>query len=63
LIPSRNFPLGALKLVEFRDKSIVKVHVELSNSSSDRKRIQNLRNDLLMSNPRLDLQIIENNAL
>jgi len=60
--PPRNFPHGTLKLVEMNDKEIVKTHAELTSSTKNRSRIQNMRNDLLMINPTLDLQIRENNA-
>ncbi len=62
MIPPRNFPPGVLKLVEMDGKRIVKVHAELSSSNSNRQRIQNMRNDLLMVHPTLNLQIQENNA-
>lgn len=62
MIPPRNFPPGVLKLVEVEGNSIVRVHAELSSSNSNRQRIQNMRNDMLMINPKLNLQIRENNA-
>lgn len=62
MIPPRNFPPGVLKLVEMNGKSILKVHAELSSSNSNRQRIQNMRNDMLMIHPNLNLQIQENNA-
>lgn len=60
--PPRNFPIGTLKLVEMNGKDVVKVHAELPSSTRNRFRIQQMRNDMLMSNSRLDLQIRENNA-
>ena len=62
MIPPRNFPPGLLQLVELNGKEIVKVHVEFPSTSRYREKIQNMRNDLLMMNPKLDLQIRENNA-
>lgn len=62
MIPPRNFPPGVLKLVEFEGKDIVKVHAEYPSTSRYREKVQNMRNDLLMVNPKLDLQIRENNA-
>lgn len=62
MIPPRNFPPGVLKLVEMEDRDIVKVHAEFPSTSRYREKIQNLRNDMLMVNPKLDLQIRENNA-
>jgi hypothetical protein len=63
MIPPRNFPSGTLKLIEFDEDKVSKVHAELSSSMGDRRRIHQIRDDLLMSNPRLKLQIIENNAI
>jgi hypothetical protein len=62
MIPPRNFPPGILELVELEGKEIVKVHAELPSTSRYREKIQNMRNDLLMVNPKLDLQIRENSA-
>jgi hypothetical protein len=62
MIPPRSFPPGVLKLVEMDGSNVVQVHAELSSSSRDRQRIQNMRNDMLMVNPKLNLQIRENNA-
>lgn len=62
MIPPRTFPPGTLHLVEIEDKKVVRVHAEYPSTSRYRQKIQDLRNDLLMSNPRLDLQIRENNA-
>lgn len=62
MIPPRNFPPGVLKLVELEAGKIVRTHAELPTSSKNRMRIQQMRNDLLMTNSRLDLQIRENNA-
>lgn len=60
--PPRNFPAGNLKLVEMNGKELVKVHADLPSSTKNRNLIQNMRLDLLMINPKLDLQIRENNA-
>lgn len=62
MIPPRNFPEGVLKLIEYEGKTPVKTLVELPSSSKNRLRIQQMRNDLLMVNPTLNLQIRENNA-
>jgi hypothetical protein len=62
MIPSRNFPPGVLKLVEIEGDKIVKTHAEWPSASRYRSKLQNMRNDLLMINPKLDLRIIENNA-
>lgn len=63
MIPPRNFPEGNLKLVEMDGRTQVKVHAEFPSTSRYREKIQNMRNDLLMINPKLDLRIIENNAI
>ena len=62
MIPPRNFPPGLLKLVELNGKEIVRVHAEFPSTARYREKIQSLRNDMLMVNPKLDLQIRENNA-
>jgi hypothetical protein len=62
VIPPRNFPPGVLKLIEYVGKEPVKVHAELPTSTRNRIRIQQMRNDLLMVDSKLDLQIRENNA-
>lgn len=60
--PSRNFPEGNLKLVEMKDRETVAIHAELPSTSKNRIRIHNMRNDMLMLNPKLDLRVVENNA-
>lgn len=62
MIPPRDFPPGVLKLVEIEGNEVVKLHAEWPSTSRYREKLQNLRNDLLMMNPKLDLQIRENNA-
>lgn len=62
MIPPRNFPPGTLKLVEYRDGKPFKTHAELPSSTRNRTRIQQMRNDLLMVDSKMDLQIRENNA-
>lgn len=62
MIPPRNFPKGVLKLEEIENNQVVLVHAEMSNTVNNRDRIQRMRNDLLMVNPKLDLRIKENNA-
>jgi hypothetical protein len=63
MIPPRNFPAGTLKLVELDGNRVSRVHAELTSSMGNRRRIHLLRDDLLISNPRLNLQIVENNAI
>lgn len=62
MIPPRNFPPGSLKLVEYRNGEPHKVHAEMTTSTRNRLRIQQMRNDLLMVDSKMDLQIRENNA-
>lgn len=62
MIPPRSFPPGILKLIEFNGKVKVRIVAELPSSTKNRLKIQEMRNDLLMSNPRMNLQIVENNA-
>lgn len=62
MIPPRSFPPGTLKLVEYKDGEQPKVHAELPTSTRNRMRIQQMRNDLLMVDSKMDLQIRENNA-
>lgn len=62
MIPPRTFPAGVLKLEELEDKTVIAVHAELKNTSVNRDRLQRMRNDMLMVNPTLNLQIRENNA-
>lgn len=60
--PPRNFPEGNLKLVEMSGKDVISVHAELPTSSKNRTKIHNMRLDMLMLNPKLDLRVVENNA-
>jgi hypothetical protein len=62
MIPPRNFPSGILKLVEYDGNNPVRTIAELSSSSKNRLKMQQMRNDLLMASPKLNLQIRENNA-
>jgi hypothetical protein len=62
MIPPRNFPVNYLTLVELEDNKIVKTHERLVSTNRNRDRLQKLRNDLLMVNPKLELQLRENNA-
>jgi hypothetical protein len=63
MIPPRNFPESTLELVEMDGKTVVQHHAKLQATSKNRLRIQNMRNDLLMADPKLNLQIIENGCL
>lgn len=62
MIPPRNFPEGNLKLIEYEGDEVIRIHAEYPSTNRYRDKVQNLRNDLLMVNPKLDLRIVENNA-
>ena len=62
MIPPRNFPSGVLKLEECEENKVVFTHAEVQNTSRNRSRLQQMRNDMLMVNPRLNLRITENNG-
>lgn len=62
MIPPRSFPSGTLKLEELENNQVVKVHAEMKNTMNNRDRLQKMRNDLLMVDPKLNLQIRENNG-
>lgn len=62
MIPPRNFPPGVLKLIEYKGSEAVSTIAELPTSAKNRLKIQAMRNDMLMVNPKLNLQIRENNA-
>lgn len=62
MLAPRNFPPGTLKLIEYDGNTPVKTITELPSSTKNRLRIQQMRNDLLMANPKLNLQIRENNS-
>ena len=62
MLAPRNFPPGILKLVEYDGNTAVKTIIELPSSTKNRLRIQQMRNDLLIANPKLNLQVRENNA-
>jgi hypothetical protein len=51
-----------LKLQEFEGKKLLRTVTELPATAKNRLRMQEIRNDLLMTNPKLNLQIRENNA-
>lgn len=61
MIPNRRFPPGKLQLIELIDDKKVLVE-EMTTSSKNRDRINQLRNQLLMLNPKRNLFVSENNA-
>ncbi len=62
MIPPRNFPPGILKLQEFDGKKLLRTVAELPATTKNRLRMQQMRNDMLMASPTLNLQIRENNS-
>lgn len=62
MIPPRSFPPGILKLVEFEGNKQVRIVAEYPTTQKNRSKLQQMRNDMLMVDPKLNLQICENNA-
>ena len=62
MIPPRFVPPGILQLVEIIGDEKVLVE-EFSMSSKNRDRINKLRNDLLMVDPKRNLVVSENNSI
>lgn len=62
MIPPRFVPPGILQLVEIVGDEKVLVE-EFSMSSKNRDRINKLRNDLLMVDPKRNLVVSENNSI
>jgi P pilus assembly chaperone PapD len=62
VIPPRFTPEGVLQLIEFRGEEKILLQ-ELPMSSKNRDKINKIRNDLLMSDPTLNLAVGENNSI
>lgn len=62
VIPPRFTPPGILQLVKVVDGENILVQ-ELPTSSKNRLRIQQMRNDMLMVDPTLNLVVSENNSI
>lgn len=62
MIPPRFTPPGILQLVKVVDGENILVQ-ELPTSSKNRLRIQQMRNDMLMVDPTLNLVVSENNSI
>jgi hypothetical protein len=62
VIPPRIIPPGILQLYEVVDGEKILIQ-ELPTSSTNRHRINQMRNDLLMVNPTNTYLLSENNAL
>lgn len=62
MIPPRNFPPGTLKLIEYNNKEVVRIVAEMPSNTGNLTKIQQMRNDMLMFDPSMNLQIRENNS-
>jgi hypothetical protein len=60
--PPRNFPEGVLQLYRVEDDKKYLIQ-ELKTSSKNRERIQQMRNDMLMLDSTLKLEVSENNCV
>jgi hypothetical protein len=61
MIPPYSFPPGVLQLFEVDGDKKTLLH-EFPTSTKNRDRINRIRNDLLIVNPKLNLVISENNV-
>ena len=62
MIPNRQFPPGVLQLLETIDDEKILIE-ELPTSSKNRDRMNQMRNQLLMLNPKRTITVSENNAI
>jgi P pilus assembly chaperone PapD len=62
MIPPRFMPAGILQLVRIEGDEKILIQ-ELSMSSKNRDRINKIRNDMLMTDPTLNLAVGENNSI
>lgn len=62
MIPNRQFPKGTLQLVEITEDAKILLE-ELPTSTKNRDKMNNIRNQLLMINPKRNIVVSENNAL
>jgi len=62
MIPPRFVPEGILQLIEIEGDEKILLH-ELSMSSKNRDRINQMRTDMLMVNPKRNLAVGENNSI
>ena len=60
--PQRSFPEGVLQLYRVEDDKKYLIQ-ELRTSSKNRERIQQMRNDMLLLDSTLKLEISENNCV
>ena len=62
MIPPRFVPEGVLQLIEIEGDEKTLLH-ELPMSSKNRDRINQMRTDMLMINPKRNLAVGENNSI
>lgn len=62
MIPPRFVPKGILQLIEITGEEKILLH-ELPMSPKNRDRINQMRTDMLMVNPKRDLAVGENNSI
>lgn len=62
MIPPRFVPEGILQLIEIQGDEKILLH-QLSMSSKNRDRINQIRTELLMINPKRNLAVGENNSI
>jgi len=62
MIPNRQFPPGVLQLLETIDDEKILLE-ELPTSSKNRDRMNQMRNQLLILNPKRTNTVSENNAI
>lgn len=62
MIPNRKFPPGVLQLLETIGEEKILLE-ELPTSSKNRDRINQMRNQMLMLDPKRTITVSENNAV
>ena len=62
MIPNRKFPPGVLQLLEIIGEEKILLE-ELPTSSKHRDRINQMRNQMLMLDPKRTITVSENNAV
>ena len=62
MIPNRKFPPGVLQLLEIVEDEKILLE-ELPTSSKNRDRMNQMRNQMLMLDPKRTITVSENNAV
>jgi hypothetical protein len=62
MIPNRKFPPGVLQLLEIIEDEKILLE-ELPTSSKNRDRMNQMRNQMLMLDPKRTITVSENNAV